>query len=591
MNEEKYFQVKKMNKNKRDIIAISIVSLFFAISIAQMTFQVGAQEEYTKPFFKINIMTPKGSVNRENVGYLLAEELLKIGIEVEYHIIDMSDWLSHAFAVPNTWDEGGYDMFLVQMGYGYDPNGMSGMFKTENWYPTGFNLYAYANPIVDQLLDDGVKETDSTRREEIYMEVGAILYDELPVIPYWRVINTFLLRDEVEGFEPIPEMGNMNNWEVPGRDYIKYVQSADADNLLPLFISSGISQRAVGFPCFDSLVTLDESNIPGPDLAESWEWVNETYIIFTLREDLKFHDGHPLTAEDVKFTFDAVMTEETASIHYSDTSDAIKDVFVLDTLEVAIELNTPFIPFLTQIAKEGILPKHIMEDIPYAEWKTCWMNTGINADGTPAQIIGSGPYKYIEWKKDEYIKLEAFEDHWKAPTTSEIYMVVIPDAATAYAALEAGEVDILNDWMGWTAEDINFANESPNLKTATYALPGPELVGINLGHPILANKWVRKAINYMIPREHIIDDLLGGGSRVAYQFLDEQTLGYNPDLEPIEYSVEKAKECMEKAGYLYEYITPKPSEPLPQWVWYTPVLTLVVGAVIGYAVLAMRKGT
>lgn len=574
---------------KKVAIAIVVFSFLLSLTIAQM--QVSAQLEITKPFFTLHLMVPKGNINRENVGYLLAEELPKIGIGVELHIIDFSDWLAHAYGAPNTWEDGGYDLFLVQTGYGFDPHGMNNWFSSKSWYPAGLNLYCYANPTVDKFLDEGVKETNITRRKEIYMEAAVIVYDELPCIPYWRVLNTFLLRDEVEGFEPNTDTNTCYNWEIAGRDYMKYVQPTDADNLIPEFMATGYSVRAVGAPCFDGLVMLNENNEPVPALAESWEWVNQTYIIFNLRDNLKFHDGEPITAVDVKFTYDAVMTEETASIDYSDVTEAVKEVFVLDPLRVAFELNKPYAPFLLQIAGEAILPKHIMEEIPYAEWTTCWMNTGVKADGTPAQIIGSGPYKYIEWKKDEYIKLEAFEDYYRgASKTPTIYMVVIPDAATAHAALEAGEVDILNDWFGWTAEDISSARESPDLKTASYPIPGPQLLGINHGHPILANKWVRWAINYMIPREHIIDELLGGaGGQAAHQFLSENTLGHNPNLSPIEYSIEKAMECMEKAGYLYEYITPAPPQPLPSWVYYAPVATLVVGVVVGYAVSAMRK--
>ncbi len=578
---------------KKSVIAASAVSLLLIFSSIQGLFPVkGQEQEYTHMFFTLNLMVPKGNVNRENVGHLLAEELPKIGIGVNLHIIDFSDWLTHAYGAPKTWDEGGYDLFLVQTGYGFDPNGMYTWFHSKSWYPKGLNLYCYANPKLDELLDEGVKEvTNLTRRKEIYMEASKIIYEDLPMIPYWRVVNTFLLRNEVEGFEPNTDTDTCYNWSIPGKDYIKYVQPTDADNLLPLFMSTGYSFRAVGNPCFDGLVKFNESLQVVPDIAESWEWINTTYIVFHLRHNVYFHDGVQLTAEDVKFTYDAVMNPDTASRNYADYTKAIKQVYALDNFTVAFELNEPYAPFLQEIAMEGILPKHIMEKIPYSDWQTSWMNTGVYPNGTAAQIIGCGPYKYVEWKKDEYIKLEAFDQYYLgAPKTPTIYMTVIPDAATAYSALEAGEVDILNDWFGWTADDIHSAQENPDLKTASYSIFGPQLVGINLGHPILANKWVRWAINYMIPRQHIVDDLLGGvGGKAAYQFLSEETLGHNPNLPPIEYSIEKAKECMEKAGYLYEYITPAPSQPLPSWVYAAPIGTLVVGVLIGYAITALRR--
>ena len=162
-------------------------------------------------------------------------------------------------------------------------------------------------------------------------------------------------------------------------------------------------------------------------------------------------------------------------------------------------------------------------------------------------------------------------------------MMVIPDAATAYAAIEKGEVDILNDWFGWTPKDIEAAKANPDLKIAQYSILGPQLVGINLAHPILQNKHVRWAINYMIPREHIIKDLLGGVcGKPAYQFLADETLGHNPELPPVPYDPAKAREMMEKAGYKFEWLEEK---PLPAWVYVAPVATFIIGLAIGAAVM------
>ncbi|MCD6361612.1 MAG: hypothetical protein J7M38_12215 [Armatimonadetes bacterium] len=563
---------------------LRIIAINLALSAMVGYAAVTTAQEEKKVFFTIHLMVPKGNVNRENVAMLLAEELPKIGIGVEVHIIDFSEWLKRVYQWPKTWEEGGYDMFLVQYGYGTDPDGMKIFFHSESMYPNGLNIVGYMNPKVDKLLEEGAKELDPEKRKLIYMNVSKYLYEDLPVIPYWRIVNTFILRKEVEGFNPITDTDTCYNWYIPGKDEIRYVQPTDAKTLNPIFTTDGYSFRAVGDPCYDGLVAINENYEPVPAVAESWEWINDTFIVFHLRRDVYWHDGVQVTAEDVKFTYDAILDPDTGAVDYKTFSDVIEEVIVLDDFTVAFRLKHPYAPFLTNIATTGLVPKHVLEDVPHSEWRHHWTNTGVDKDGTPRMPIGCGPYRMVEWKRDQYIKLEAFDKYYRGkPKTRVIYMMVIPDAATAFAAIKKGEVDILNDWFGWTPKDIQAAQEDPDLKTVSYRILGPQLIGINLAHPILQNKYVRWAINYMIPREHIVKNILGGvGGEPAYQFLAPETIGHNPDLPPVPYDPEKAKEMMEKAGYKYEWLEEK---PLPMWVYVAPPATFIVGMGIGLALM------
>ena len=568
---------------------LRLIAINIAISvIVGYAAAVRAQEE-KKVFFTVHLMVPKGNVNRENVGMLLAEELPKIGIGVEVQIVDFSEWLKRAYKWPKTWEEGGYDMFLVQTGYGTDPDGLKIFFHSESVYPRGLNIFGYTNPFVDKLLDEGAKTIDPEKRKLIYMNVSKYLYEDLPAIPYWRVVNTFILKSEVEGFEPITDTDTCYNWYMPGKDEIKYVQPTDAKTLNPIFTTDGYSYRAVIGPVYDGLIMINERYEPEPAIAKSWEWVNDTYVIFYMRDDVYWHDGVQVTAEDVKFTFDAILNPETGAVDYKRYSDVIEKVVVIDKFTVAFKLKSPYAPFMTMMAGQEIIPKHVLEDVPYSEWRHHWTNTGVDKEGNPKMPIGCGPYRMIEWKRDQYIKLEAFEKYYKgAPKTKTIYMMVIPDAATAFAALKKGEVDILNDWFGWTPKDIQAAKEDPNMKISSYRILGPQIIGINLAHPILQNKYVRWAINYMIPREHIVKDILGGvGGEPAYQYLAPETLGHNPDLPPIPYDPEKAREMMEKAGYKFEWLEEK---PLPMWVYAAPPATFIVGMLVGIAVMRVMAG-
>jgi len=577
-------QAKVRNVLLKLVLANLLISAL--VGLAALTY---AQQEEKKVFFTIHLMVPKGNKNRENVGMLLAEELPKIGIGVEVHILDFSEWLQRVYKWPATWEEGGYDLFLVQFGYGNDPDGMKIFFHSDSVYPNGLNILGYMNPKVDSLLEEGSKEIDPEKRRAIYMNISKMLYEDLPVIPYWRVVNTFILRKDVEGFNPVTDTDTLYNWYIAGRDAIKYVQPTDAKTLNPIFTTDGYSFRAAIGPAYDGLVVLDENYEPVPAIAKSWEWVNNTYIVFHLRDNVYWHDGVQLTADDVKFTYDAIMNPEVGAVNYKQFIDVIDKVIVVDEFTVGFKLKNPYAPFLSMIATQDIIPKHILEEVPYGEWRHHWTNTGVTKDGTPKMPIGCGPYRIVEWNRDQYIKLEAFDKYYRGkPKTKTIYMMVIPEAATAFAAIQNGEVDILNDWFGWAPQDIQTAQNNPSLKTASYRILGPQLMGINLAHPILQNKYVRWAINYMIPRDHIVNNILGGvAGEPAYQFLAPETLGHNPDLPPVPYDPEKAREMMEKAGYKYEWLEEK---PLPTWVYAAPVASFVAGLLIGVAAIKLISG-
>jgi len=564
-------------------VAIFLTTFLLILTPIASTMKLKAQQE-ERYFFTLHLMVPKGNVIRQNVGEVLVSEFAKIGINLELHIVDFSEFLDRIRGAPKTWEEGGYDLFLVQTGYGFDPSGIRTFFHSEG----GLQIFNFSNGILDKLIDEGDKTIDPEEREKIYLKASEILYYELPVIPYWRVVNTFLLSADVKGFSPYYDTDGCDKWEIPGKDAIRYVQPTDADNLNPIFMQTGYSFRAVGGPVYDSLVRYGENFQLEPHMAKSWEWVNDTYIVFYLHENIRWHDGVPFTAEDVKFTYETIMNKEVGAVDYSRFSQVIERVDVIDDYTIGIALKEPYAAFLDYIATHQIIPKHILEDVPPADLINHWTNTGEGGKFP----IGTGPYKMVEWKVDEYIKLVVNEDYFMGPPkTKEIYMMVIPESATALAALQKGDVDILNDWFGWTPEQINEVKENPELTIASYPIPGPQLVGINCGHPILNNKNVRWAINYIIPRKKIIEELCGGvAGREAYQYLAPETLGHNPNLPKIEYSVEKAKEFMELAGYDYDWLEPPPPPPaITSTGMALAAVCLVVGIALGFGIGRMGR--
>jgi len=203
--------------------------------------------------------------------------------------------------------------------------------------------------------------------------------------------------------------------------------------------------------------------------------------------------------------------------------------------------------------------------------------------------MGTGPYIMKEWVKGQYIMFEANEDYFKvAPFVDTIYLKFLPESAAAIAALEAGEVDWLQEPYRF-GKELESLREDSDLQIIEYETGYVEPIGINTNHYALANKYVRQAINYVIPREHIVEDLRFGMGTPANQLAPPWNWGHNPDLPYYEYDIAKAQELMAKAGFDIDLLTP-PDTSIPMMTYVTPALVgLIVGVIIALGYTQLTK--
>ena len=209
------------------------------------------------------------------------------------------------------------------------------------------------------------------------------------------------------------------------KDTLVWVQSADVTSLDP---HVGKETPAVTVTCqiFDTLLTMGENNQPAPLLAESYEQVDEKTWTFKLRQDVKFHDGESMTAEDVVFSINRARE----SNYVSYVVDAISDITADDDYTVTITTKEPYAPLLASLTVPftAIVPKHAVE---------------ADEEAFTMHPIGTGAYKFVEWKQGEYVKLEANDEYFQgAPKTKYLQMKVVPEASQRVISVETGEADL-----------------------------------------------------------------------------------------------------------------------------------------------------
>ncbi|MBW7947451.1 MAG: ABC transporter substrate-binding protein, partial [Sphingomonadaceae bacterium] len=177
---------------------------------------------------------------------------------------------------------------------------------------------------------------------------------------------------------------------------------------------------------YDGLVRLSPGLLPQPNLALKWEQTDPTTIIFDLRDDARFHDGKPVLASDVVFTYTTILDPKLAS-NAASLFAPIQSVEALGDHQVKFTLKHPYAPLLSYL-DIGIVPQHLVEA----------------GHDISAQPVGSGPYKFVRWSRGHQIALEANADYESGePGTREIVFVTLGDNTARAQALEAGDLDIV----------------------------------------------------------------------------------------------------------------------------------------------------
>jgi peptide/nickel transport system substrate-binding protein len=270
-----------------------------------------------------------------------------------------------------------------------------------------------------------------------------------------------------------------------------------------------------------------------PSLATEWRAIDATTWEFKLRQGVKFHSGDLFSAEDVKFTFERVLNPDTKSPQIGNVR-AVKEVKIIDEHTVHLVTDKPFPLLLERMVFFPIMPKRYFEKV----------GAQVFADQSPA---GTGPYKFVEWKRDQYLRLERFEEHWRGPASIKTFIIrVIPETATQVAELKTGGVDIVRSLPPDLMPDLK---ANPNTYVSTAPILRTHYVSLDMRHPPFDKKEARQAANFAIDRQAIIEKLMGGLGKGVPTVINPMAFGYDPTTEPYSYDPKKARELLKQAGY------------------------------------------
>jgi peptide/nickel transport system substrate-binding protein len=306
---------------------------------------------------------------------------------------------------------------------------------------------------------------------------------------------------------------------------------------------------------FDSMVRPGDDMGPTPSLAESWtstpDGLNYT---FKLRKDVKFHDGEAFTAKDVKFTFDVVndkvntgtgkfsyLAVKGAPAFQAGTGAGVSGVTTPDDYTVQVELTRPDASFLASIGGMYILPSHIYSKVAVVD---------MEKDATARKPVGTGPFKFVEWKSQEQFVADAFDGYWGGrPKMDRFVIRVVPDATTLPSLIKTGAIDAMGLFGSLAPTDYEAFSKDSNFKI--YPLLGYTawFIAFNVVDPAFQDVRVRRALIQATDRESILKNVLLGKGKIVDSPMHPILWAYSEPTTKPQFDLAKAKALLTEAGY------------------------------------------
>ncbi len=308
---------------------------------------------------------------------------------------------------------------------------------------------------------------------------------------------------------------------------------------------------------YETLVILDTDLSFKPGLAESWEQVEEDRWRFTLRQGVTFHDGTPFNAEAVKFSFARQQDPENPGRSASNLAPIIA-VEVVDENTVDFVTDGPYGPMLNILSlvyTGGIVSPAAVEK---------------HGEDYVRNPVGTGPFQFVEWRTNDSITIERYEDYWGEPAKlDEVIYRVIPEESARMLALETGEVQMV---MQPAPSQLPMLADDPNF--TIFETPGVRVIffGMVTDKAPLDDVRVRQALNYGFDKQSVVDNILEGSGFLPQSYISPPVFGFADVSDNFAYDVDKAIALLEEAGWTDsdgDGIREKDGQPL-QLTHYSP---------------------
>ncbi len=362
--------------------------------------------------------------------------------------------------------------------------------------------------------------------------------------------------------------------EAPSKDEPRVVQMHITQDpaSLSLIGKTDLNSEIVGMRLTDALVQYDDKLVIRPLLAESWEFSeSDKTITFKLRENVRWHDGEPVTSADVVFTIDKLREPETENLPWAPALDKLVRLEAPDEHTV-VATYSEIKPDALDAWRTPILPEHIAgqdEDLFNGRFVE--------------HPIGCGPFKFLHYIRGQEIVMEANDDYWGGrPEIDRLELKIFADQQTAYQAMMTGDLHIMvmaaNLW-----QQARESEQAAAFEFTSYKKYSVYILGWNqLNNPFFGDARMRRALVLALDRESFIANVAGGMAHVGATTFPPSSDWVAPDVEPYGYDPDEARRLLEEVGWVdtdgdgvrekngqrlaFTLMVPKSSQQLTSWI-------------------------
>ncbi len=505
---------------------------------------VNAQEQGAVEKRTLITATAQFDPARPEMARLVSQAVKSLGWEVDANPIDYNQGIQKVIM------EHDYEMFLVALSGAsirIDPNFfINAVHHSSGFKRGGFNWMGYNNPRVDALATVQSRIMNIEDRKKPVFEAQELIFNDQPgtVLAYPQITQAYR-SDKISGL--VPQLGegigsfwSDINMKVTGDGYSRTGMNVALKHLNPVAVNDQLEFMELSM-LYDRLFRIGPDGKPVPWAATAMKLVDNKTVDLTIRSGMRWHDGKPVTAEDVKFSFD-YQKKWKAPFFLVALNDVVS-VEIPSANTVRIKLENPSAPFVSNVlAALFLIPKHIWEGIPEK----------INLDD-PLKFpndnpVGSGPFKFDHWRRGSELKVSAFREHFNPPKCAGIIRTVYGSHDAIAAAIEKGECDRSRYILAPALVDR--LKGVKNVVAKGYASHGLYHLAYNNTIKPFNDPAFRRALNFIMPRKMISELVLLGYSDPGASVISPAN-GYwhNPAVKVPPEDVKKARDVLAKAGY------------------------------------------
>ncbi|WP_416839993.1 ABC transporter substrate-binding protein [Haloferax sp. DFSO52] len=492
--------------------------------------------------------TAKFDPLRPQIAKIISEEMKNIGVNFEPNLLR---YQKNADKVIQ--EEPDYDMWLVRISS--SPARIEPSFHTSNFYGSwsqhnqGWNWMGFEDDEVDFLCNLQGGELNKSQRQQIVYQLQETLREESPAaqIAHPQLLQ-FYRSDNVEFEGPFTPGEGLNsfwakvNAKPKGRSEIREAWTSPVDKLNPIAITDVLDLWFARL-IYSRLLRVSPDGVPEPYESKELNVISPTEIEIVLDENLTWHDGDPVTAEDVKFTFE--LYKRAQAPYYNASLQKLDEVTIEDDTHVRFHLTEPTASF-THSALAGVML------LKKEKWETIEAESESLLKYQVEDPVGSGPFKFDSWNRGGKLILSRNEDFVPEPPKIEKIIRTNRDSVElAMKATEQNENDVVS--YSVTPNLFDRASQKDNIETNTALSVGYYGLFFNCDRAPFTDPEFRRAIQHIIPRERIVEGVFSGKATPGTSIISPGNKFWNnPDVKPYEYDPEKAKQILRDAGYTWD---------------------------------------